>query len=105
MDTVSLFFLSIYIYVVPLYAEAVQSSLTSSLGGIALYVCVDSEYLWEKIGSGSSFDEILDLLLRLIFFFFKYSIKFTYQFAMRDYLPKKNTQTSRPHCSIYLSSP
>ena len=39
------------------------------------------------------------------FFFFKYSIKFTYQFAMRDYLPKKNTQTSRPHCSIYLSSP
>ena len=73
MDTVSLFFLSIYLsiylYVVPLYAEAVQSSLTSSMGEIALYVCVDSEYLWEKIGSGASFDAILDLLLRLIFFF------------------------------------
>lgn len=61
---------------VPLYAEALQSALTSSLGGIALYVGVDSVYLWEEMGSGSSYDAVLDLPLRLIFFMC--NIKFTY---------------------------
>lgn len=45
---VSLFSSSL-IYVVPLYAEAVQSSLTSSFGGIAVYVCVNSGICRRKV--------------------------------------------------------
>lgn len=51
---------AIHFYVVPLCAEAIQLALRSSLGGISLYVGVDSVCPREEVGSESSYAAILD---------------------------------------------
>ena len=43
-------------------AEAVQSALSSSSGGITLYIDLDSVYPWEEVSSGSSYSAILELI-------------------------------------------
>ena len=51
-----------HLYVVPLVCctKALQSSLSSSSGGTALYVDVDLVSPWEEVHSGSSYAAILD---------------------------------------------
>lgn len=68
-------------------AEAVQSNLSCSSRGIAIYVGVYSVCLWEEVSLGSCYANILDLPLCHQYFNFYCSILFQNQYYFSFNLP------------------
>ena len=59
--------------------EAVQSALSSSLGGVDLYVCVDPMCPWEEVSSESSYTAILGWKPLILFSDFPVSSPLTHR--------------------------